>query len=69
MDSHDEACHVIIIYLNLGKKVSAVYKAGCDYLSGMFVRILPLERKKGVELMAAASPEAVDALDSIAQIN
>ena len=63
MDSHNETCHVKIIYFHLGKKISAVYKACTDYLAGMFIRILSLERQKWVELVAAASSEAVDALD------
>ncbi len=67
MDSHDKACHVKIIYFHLCKEISAVYETCPNHFARMFIRILPLERQKGVELMAAASPEAVNALDSICQ--
>ena len=65
MDSHGHPDRLHGIHLCLGQKIAAVYKADADYLTAVLPGIRPFQADERIELVAAVSPHAVYALDSL----
>ena len=65
MNSNGHPDRVHGVHLCLGQEIAAVHKADANNLAAVLPCIRPFQADKGIKLVAAVSPHAVNALDPL----